>query len=47
MGEMRSAYRILAGKREQVGRPRSRWEDNIRMDITEIDWEGVDWMHLY
>jgi hypothetical protein len=23
-----------------------RWEDNIRMDLREIEWEGVDWMHL-
>jgi hypothetical protein len=28
------------------GRPRSRWEDNIRMDLTEIGCEDVDWMHL-
>jgi len=28
------------------GRTRRRWEDNIRMDLREMDWEGVDWMHL-
>jgi hypothetical protein len=28
-----------------LGRPRRRWEDNIRMDLKEI-WEGVDWLHL-
>jgi hypothetical protein len=28
------------------GRPRHRWEDNIRMDLWEIGWEGVDWMYL-
>jgi hypothetical protein len=33
------------GKRPLV-RPRRRWEDNIRMDLREIGWEGVDWMHL-
>jgi len=48
MGEMRNAYRILAGKPEgkrPFGRPRRRWE-NIRMDLRETGWEGVDWMHL-
>jgi hypothetical protein len=33
------------GKRPP-GRPRRRWEDNIRIDLTEIGWEGVNWMHL-
>jgi hypothetical protein len=33
------------GKR-RLGRPRRRWEGNIRLDLTEIGWEGVDWMHL-
>jgi hypothetical protein len=37
--------RKLEGKRP-LGRPRCRWEDNIRMDLREIGWEGVDWMHL-
>jgi hypothetical protein len=27
-------------------RPRCRWDDNIKMDITEIGWGGVDWMHV-
>jgi len=35
----------LEGKRPLV-RPRNRWEDNIRMDLDEIGWEGLDWMHL-
>jgi hypothetical protein len=38
-GEKRNAYKILAGKpegRRPLGRPRSRWEDNIRMDLREI-----------
>jgi hypothetical protein len=30
----------------QPGKPRRRWEDNIRMDVREICWEGVDWIHL-
>jgi hypothetical protein len=39
MGEKRNAYRISVGKPEgkiQLGRPRRRWEDNIKMDIREI-----------
>jgi hypothetical protein len=33
-------------KKEPLGRPRNRWEDSIRMDLREIGWEGVDWIHL-
>jgi hypothetical protein len=33
------------GKRP-LGRPMCRWEDYIRMDVREIGWDGVDWMHL-
>jgi hypothetical protein len=29
-----------------LGTPRRRWEDNIRVVLKEIGWEGVDWMHL-
>jgi hypothetical protein len=29
-----------------VRRPRRRWEDYIKLDLMEIGWEGVDWMHL-
>jgi hypothetical protein len=29
-----------------LGRQRSRWVDNIRMDLMEAGWEGVDWIHL-
>jgi hypothetical protein len=39
----------LVGKPEgkrPLGRSRRRWEDNIRMDLREIGWEGVDWKHL-
>jgi hypothetical protein len=49
MGETRNAYKILVGKTEGnrlLGRLRRRWEDNIRMNLREIWWEGVDWMHL-
>jgi hypothetical protein len=49
IGEMSNAYNILVGKpegKEPLGRPRCRWEDNIRMDLREIEWEGVVWIHL-
>jgi hypothetical protein len=46
---MRNAYKILVGKPEgkrSLERPRRRWEDNIRMELMEIGWEYVDWIHL-
>jgi hypothetical protein len=49
MEEMGNAYSTLVGKPERkrpLGRPRHRWEDNIRMDLREIGWESVNWMHL-
>jgi hypothetical protein len=49
MGEKRNAYRILVGKPERkrpLGRPRSRWEDNIKIDLREIRWGGMDWIDL-
>jgi len=33
-------------KKKPLGRPRSRWEDNIRIDFTAIGWDGVDWIFL-
>jgi hypothetical protein len=48
-GEKRSAYRILVGKSEgnrPIGRPRLRWEDNVKMDLREIGWGAMDWIDL-
>jgi hypothetical protein len=44
MGTDRNAYRILVGK--PLGRPRRRWEDNIKMHLREIGWSGMDWIDL-
>jgi hypothetical protein len=49
MGKKRSAYRILVGKpegRRPLGRPRRRWEGNIKMDLRKIGWGGMDWIDL-
>jgi hypothetical protein len=49
MREMRSSYRILVGKPEgkrPLGRPRCRWTDNMKMNLREIGWDGVDWIEL-
>jgi hypothetical protein len=49
MGEERNAYRILVRKpegRRPLGRPRCRWVDNIKMDLRETGWDGVDWVDL-
>jgi hypothetical protein len=34
------------GGKRPLGRPRNMWEDNIRLGLREIGWEGVDWIHL-
>ncbi|KAJ4431048.1 hypothetical protein ANN_19641 [Periplaneta americana] len=49
MGESRNAYRVLVGRPEgkrPLGRPRRRWEDNIKMDLREVGYDGRDWIHL-
>jgi hypothetical protein len=49
MGEGRGAYRILLGRpegRRPLGRPRRRWEDNIKINLQEVGWKGVDWIDM-
>jgi hypothetical protein len=49
MGEKRNACRILVGKTEgkiPLGRPRRRWLNNIKVDLREIGWDGMDWINL-
>jgi hypothetical protein len=49
MGETRNVYRILVGKPEEkrpLGRPRRRFVDDIKMDLGEIGWDGMDWIEL-
>jgi hypothetical protein len=49
IGEKRNAYRILVGNLEgkrPLGRPRRRWGDNIKIDLREIGWVGMDWIDL-
>ena len=49
MGEKRGVYRVLVGKPEgkrPLGRPRRRWEDNIKMYLQEVGCGGVDWIEL-
>jgi len=49
MGERRGAYRVLVGKPEgnrPLGRPRHRWEDNIKMDLQEVQCGVMDWIKL-
>jgi hypothetical protein len=48
MGEVRGAYNILVRRpegRRPLGRPRRRWEDNIKMDLRKIEFGDVDWIH--
>jgi hypothetical protein len=48
-GTKRNAYRILVGKpegRRPLGRPRCRRVDNIKIDLREIGWNGMEWIDL-
>ena len=49
MGESRGVYRVLVGKpkgKRPLGRPRFRWEANIKMDLQEVECGGMDWIDL-
>jgi len=49
MGERTGVYTVLVGKTEgkrSLGRPKLRWEDNIKMDLQEGGSEGMDWIEL-
>jgi hypothetical protein len=49
MGEKSGAYRVLVGRpegRRPLGRPRRRWEDNIKMNLQEVGWVGRNWIEL-
>jgi hypothetical protein len=49
MGEGRDVYRVLVGRPKSkipLGRPRHRWEDNIKMGLGEIEIDGVNWIRL-
>ena len=49
MAEKRGVYRVVVGKPEgkiPLGRPRLRWENNIKMDLREVGCGGMDWIEL-
>jgi hypothetical protein len=49
MGERRGVYRVLVGKPEgkrPLGRPRCKWEDNIKMDLQGVRWTGSMWLRI-
>jgi hypothetical protein len=49
IGERRGAYRVVVGKPEEqrpLGKPRHRWEDNIKKDLQEAKWRDMDWIDL-
>jgi len=49
MGETSDVYRVLVEKPEEkrpLGRPRHRWEDNIKMDLQEVGCGGMEWINL-
>jgi hypothetical protein len=49
LGEGRGVYRVVVGKPEgkrPLGKPRRRWEDNIKMDLQEVGCGGMEWIEL-
>jgi len=48
-GEIKNAYKILVGKPERMrplGKPRRRWDDNIRTDLRQTGWSGCIWLRI-
>jgi hypothetical protein len=48
MGEMRNGYKIFItkpGGKSSLGRPKRRWEDNIKINLREMQLKGLDWIH--
>jgi len=48
MGKRRCAYRVLVEKpkgRRPLGRPKHRWEDNIKLELQEVAWGSMDWIN--
>jgi hypothetical protein len=49
IGEGRGVYRVLVGRHEvkrPLGRPRRRWEDNIKINLREIGFDGGNWLRI-
>jgi len=49
VGERRGVYRVWVGiyeSKRPLGRPRRKWQDNIKMDLQEVECEGMDWIEL-
>jgi hypothetical protein len=49
MGDRRGSYSILVGRskgKRPLGRLRYRWEENIKMDLQEVGWGGMDWIYM-
>jgi hypothetical protein len=49
LGEERGVYSVLVGKPEEkrlLGRPRRRWENNVKMDLQEVGCGGMDWIEV-
>jgi hypothetical protein len=49
MGDRGGVYRVSVGRpdgKSPLGRPRHRWEDNIKIDLQEVGWGGMNWISL-
>jgi hypothetical protein len=49
MGKKRNVYSVLVGKpqgKRPLGRPRRRWEDNIKIDVQQVECWGMDWIDV-